>query len=55
MIDRKELTKLLNQMTYSDWLYKAVKKEMLKRGNWRDAPRGKPFVKGNKMQSKDKS
>ncbi len=46
MINRKELTKLLSQMTYGDWLYKLVKREMLKRGNWRDKPRGKPFVKG---------
>ncbi len=43
----------LNQMTYGDWLYKLIKKEMLERGNWANTPRGKPFVKGYDSRRKE--
>lgn len=49
-----EFTKLLKKMTYKDKLYKLIKAEMKRRGNWRAAPRGKAFIKGNLEQSKGK-
>lgn len=51
MIDWKLIKHLLETMTYKDKLYKLIKAEMKRRGNWQNAPRGKAFIKGNLVQS----
>lgn len=46
MINLDELQKELSTMSRRSKLYAIVKAEMVKRGNWKKAPSGRPFAKG---------
>lgn len=46
MIDLKQLEKELSKMSTRSLIYGVVKAEMIKRGRWKQAPRGKSFKKG---------
>lgn len=46
MIDLKELEKQLRSMKPRQALYELVKKEMMRRGRWKQKPRGKSFNSG---------
>ena len=41
-IDYNELERALSEMNPRQRLFALVKKEMVKRGHWRNKPRGKP-------------
>lgn len=43
--ERERITALLQAMTYDSWLYSAIKEEMEKRGNWKNAARGRPDIR----------
>lgn len=47
MINLDELQVALRRMKPRQKLYNLVRAEMLKRGRWKSAPRGKPFSKGS--------
>lgn len=47
MIDFKLLEHMLKNMTTSSKLYQLIKAEMVRRGHWKNKPRGKAFTKGN--------
>jgi hypothetical protein len=42
----------LSEMDYDSPLWKVVKQEMERRGNWKNRPRGKPF-NGQRRQEAD--
>jgi hypothetical protein len=46
MINYNEIEHELSVMSRRSKLYALVKAEMTKRGNWKIAPKGKPFKKG---------
>lgn len=43
--ERERITELLQGMTYDSWLYQTIKNELQMRGNWKNAPRGKPDIR----------
>ena len=47
MIDYIALEKALTDMRPGQLLYKLVKRILMRRGNWKDQPRGKPFKDGD--------
>jgi hypothetical protein len=47
MIDLDELTKELEKMTKRSLIYGIVRKEIIKRGNWKNSKRGKAFKTGH--------
>ena len=54
MIDLEQLTKELSKMSTRSLIYGVVKAEMIKRGRWKQAPRGKAFKKGQDDRRKKK-
>lgn len=52
VIDYNKLEEALDTMGPSSQLYKLVKAEMLKRGRWKNAPRGKAFNIGKDTRRK---
>lgn len=50
MIDYDELTKELERMKPRQRLYELIKLEMVKRGRWKIAGRGRPFKSGKDIR-----
>lgn len=44
-LDLNLITKALRKMQPRQRLYEIIKAEMIRRGRWKNLPRGKPFTK----------
>jgi hypothetical protein len=51
-IDFAELELELRRMERGSKLYELLKRELMRRGNWKARPRGKPFAEGHDSRRK---